>query len=298
MSWSGNSLIIVCHYVRNNKNFFPIKPRILDRMIGALKRTHNIVTLPDINQKLRRKPICILTFDDGLVDHYEYVLPILLSHGVQGHFYPSTAPLNELVVLDTHIIHILLAELGENHFAQLLDSSYYKWDVQFNLYDFSNKPQFNRWASPLISNIKYSLSILDNRLRRAILLELLEQYVGNEAEISASFYMQPNQLKDLVNNSMHIGCHGHTHRPLSSLGNNEKKREVTESIKILDRLTQNVDSIAYPFGSFDQAAKLIASEQGLSYGLSIKEGALSNNNDPLALPRYDVYSIYQSLGLR
>ena len=267
-------------------------------MIGMLKRTHKIVSLPHIAQQSRGKPLCILTFDDGLFDHYEYVLPILLSHGVQGYFYPSTAPLNKPIVLDTHIIHILLAELGENQFAQLLESSYLKRNVKFNLYDFSNNTRFNRWANPLISNIKYSLNMLDNRLRRTILLELLEQYVGDEAEISASFYMQPNQLKDMVNNSMRIGCHGHNHRPLGSLASREKKREVVESIKILNGFSFNVDSIAYPFGSFDQATKLIASEQGLSYGLSIDEGALLNNNDPLALPRYDVYSIYQSLNLR
>ena len=35
----------------------------------------------------------VLTFDDGLIDHYRYVLPLLVERGLFGIFYVCTAPL-------------------------------------------------------------------------------------------------------------------------------------------------------------------------------------------------------------
>ena len=35
----------------------------------------------------------VLTFDDGLADHYSYVLPLLVERGLFGIFYVCTAPL-------------------------------------------------------------------------------------------------------------------------------------------------------------------------------------------------------------
>lgn len=291
------SLIVVCHYVREDERFFPITPRNLDQVIKTLQRTHHIVSLPDFGGGSRTKPQCIFTFDDGLSDHYDFVLPMLLSHGIPAHFFPSTAPLNKPIVLDTHIIHILLATLGEGWFAQVLTAKYRELSVNFDLHDFSNSPRFNRWATPLVSNIKTSLRMLDRNIRRAILVALLEEYVGDEEEISSNFYLQPNQLKEMVTHSMHIGCHGHHHLPLSTLRDTEMADELRTSLKILASIVPHVDSIAYPFGDFDHATRLIARQEGLSYGLSIEERPLSNTDDPLALPRYDIYSVCQALGL-
>ena len=52
---------------------------------------------------------CLLTFDDGFVDHFTTVLPRLLERGLTGSFYAPVAPIEERRVLDTHKIQIVLA---------------------------------------------------------------------------------------------------------------------------------------------------------------------------------------------
>ena len=296
-SWSDKSLIISCHYVRDDDRFFAINLKVFRKLIKTLTHTHDIGTLTEIHRPSRRRPLCVLTFDDGLIDHYTQVFPILSELGVTGYFYPSTAPLLKPIVLDTHAIHLLLAEIGEANFAKALNFYYRKLNIKVDLFDYSRKARFNRWASPLLSNIKFSLNSLNNKQRRDILLKLLEDYIGDEKMLSRAFYMQPTQLVELINNSMHVGCHGHNHRALAEISPDDEISEVKQSMRVLDELGFKVNSIAYPFGSFDSSVRSLVASQGISYGLSVEEECLSINSKPLALPRYDVYSIARSLNL-
>ena len=65
-------------------------------------------------------PVCawpknaiLLTFDDGLIDHYISVFPLLDKHGIQGCFYPSNMPIEESKVLDVHKIQFILAAVPD-----------------------------------------------------------------------------------------------------------------------------------------------------------------------------------------
>ena len=52
---------------------------------------------------------CVLTFDDGLIDHYLTVFPRLEERGIVGGFFPSGRAVQEHRVLDVHKIHFVLA---------------------------------------------------------------------------------------------------------------------------------------------------------------------------------------------
>lgn len=54
----------------------------------------------------------LLTFDDGLRDHVDFVLPTLRRRGVFGLFYVPSAPTTDGVVLDVHKLHLALGHLG------------------------------------------------------------------------------------------------------------------------------------------------------------------------------------------
>jgi hypothetical protein len=54
----------------------------------------------------------ILTFDDGLSDHYEYVFTKLKEHNLWGIFYISTAPFDNKKLIDVHRIHMLVGKYG------------------------------------------------------------------------------------------------------------------------------------------------------------------------------------------
>ena len=47
-----------------------------------------------------------LTFDDGFIDHYEYVLPELVKNENIGNFFPSVYPIEHNRPLSAHLIHL------------------------------------------------------------------------------------------------------------------------------------------------------------------------------------------------
>ena len=54
----------------------------------------------------------LLTFDDGLRDHVDYVLPALQARGLFGLFYVSSGPAVTGRILDVHKVHLALGRLG------------------------------------------------------------------------------------------------------------------------------------------------------------------------------------------
>ena len=67
----------------------------------------------------------ILTFDDGLSDHYDFVYPELKKRGLWGIFYVPTLPLSKKVFLGVHKIHILTGCVeAEKLISQLFNVSF------------------------------------------------------------------------------------------------------------------------------------------------------------------------------
>ena len=66
----------------------------------------------------------LLTFDDGLRDHVDFVLPVLRRRGLFGLFYVPSAPLTDGVVLDVHKLHLALGRVGGSALLDRLEVRY------------------------------------------------------------------------------------------------------------------------------------------------------------------------------
>ena len=64
--------------------------------------------------------LCLLTFDDGLKEHYTDVTPLLADSGIQGIFFPITSCLQEHRVASVHMNHFLMAALDFAVYQQRL----------------------------------------------------------------------------------------------------------------------------------------------------------------------------------
>ena len=59
-----------------------------------------------------RRDLCLMTFDDGLREHYADVTPILAEEQIQGLFFLISGCLEDGVVAPVHMNHFLMAHLG------------------------------------------------------------------------------------------------------------------------------------------------------------------------------------------
>src|SRR5215813_6247872 len=111
--------IVMYHYVRDlPRTKFPrIKGLLTERFDGQLdyiSRHYSVCSFAQVLAAQKGESdlpsnACVLTFDDGLSDHYETVLPRLLDRGMTAAFFPAARPVKDHCLLDVHKIQFILA---------------------------------------------------------------------------------------------------------------------------------------------------------------------------------------------
>ena len=116
--------IVMYHYVRDlaTSRYPEIKGLTLEQFqgqLGYLMKHYSMVSVDDFLAALEpdgpRLPrnAAILTFDDGYIDHYTNVYPMLKERGIQGLFFPLGKVIKEHRVLDVNKIHFVLASVPD-----------------------------------------------------------------------------------------------------------------------------------------------------------------------------------------
>src|SRR5215472_6785280 len=111
--------IVMYHYVRDlaRSRFPAIKGRDLEsfrRQLDYLAGRHTVVTAEQVVAAVRGKMqlpenAAWLTFDDGYIDHYAVVFPLIAERGWQGSFFPPASTIAHGELLDVNRIHFILA---------------------------------------------------------------------------------------------------------------------------------------------------------------------------------------------
>ena len=113
--------VVMYHYIRDLPNtLFPrIKGMLISdfcKQLTLLQDHYEMATLQSALDFLGgsytpTQDLCLLTFDDGLKEHYTEVTPLLVDSGIQGLFFPITSCLEGQCVAPVHMNHFLIAEL-------------------------------------------------------------------------------------------------------------------------------------------------------------------------------------------
>ena len=112
------------HYVRDYENTrYPyikgLDVRDFEFQIQYLNSKYNVLNPKEVHQiveqgKNFKAKDCWLTFDDGYIDHYNYVLPLLERYKLKASFFPPVVTTQHKTVLDFNKIHFVLAN-NNNH---------------------------------------------------------------------------------------------------------------------------------------------------------------------------------------
>ncbi|WP_045050019.1 polysaccharide deacetylase family protein [Chromobacterium violaceum] len=300
--------IIMYHYVRQlEETRYPsIKGRRISEFkyqIDHIKKNYHPVTVLDVvncirnDEQLPPKAV-LLTFDDGYIDHYSNVFPILFDAGIQGAFFPPVGPVSRSELLDVNRIHFTLA-VEENHekLGLSLDEEILAYKAEYYL----KSPEEYRaeWAkSDRFDNaetiyVKRMLQVaLPEDLRNIIARKLFSKYVSiDEATFAAELYCTPAQLKVMQSSGMYIGSHGDSHYWLDSVDHATQIKEIESSLKFLREVGSPVDDywvMCYPYGAWSESLLSTLGQYGCSLGLTTNVGkAQVGMDNPLLLPRLD-----------
>ena len=299
--------IVMYHYVRD-----PARsryPRIKGRSIAEFREqmdyianNYVVIGVEEIlaavagDAKLPPKAIW-LTFDDGYLDHYLTVFPLLHARGWHGSFFPSGRTLAEGVLLDVNKIHFVLA--AEPNVAAIVAA------VKSWLAEHGRAPRIknfdDHWRELAISTrfddgetafVKRLLQhALSEPLRGRLTDHLFRTFVSTDvAGFVAEHYMSADQIRVMHACGMHIGSHGYDHCWLHTLPPASQEREIDLSLRSLAELgvTDERWVMCYPYGSYNDSLVDIIAARGCALALTTRVDVADLSADPLlALPRLD-----------
>ncbi|MFV0347277.1 MAG: hypothetical protein ACK5JO_01730, partial [Halodesulfovibrio sp.] len=217
--------IIMYHYVRKPDAAFPyLRFLHIDdfrRQLDFFQKNGRILTRSELDAALlERSPLgendYLLTFDDGLRDHFDYVLPELQDRGVTGVFLHCTDGSGKPGTQDVHMVHALLGAYGGAEMLrrcrELVDSA--GIDVQANGFSapvYTLQPKSEETEFKRIMNY-----CLDKESRRYVLESLHARYLP-DFNADGGFYLGSRELRLMDEAGMVIGGHTVSHQLLSSL---------------------------------------------------------------------------------
>ncbi len=245
----------------------------------------------EINNKI------ILTFDDGLKDHYSTVFPILKKMNIKGYFFPPSKPIEENLVLDVHKIHFILASTSnKNKIIEEIFLFINKNKVQNSLKTpqeyFKELAVSNRFDSKEVIFIKRILQReLPLLLRTEITDLLFKKFVtNNEQKFSENLYMSIDEMKEMSESGMIFGSHSHSHEWMSHLSHSDLINEIEHGKKFCQEIDKKNNELimCYPYGDFNDEVIEEVSKRGFKAGLTTNVGdAEISKNTIFRLNRYD-----------
>ena len=293
------------HYVRPiKKSKFPnIKGLEIKDFIKQLKYFKNKYffmssnEIIDIMQKKLEFPKngIWLTFDDGLKDHYDYVLPELIKMKITASFFPSIYPIIENKLIDAHSIHFILAQ------EQNIEKLMYELKLQCKK-NGVNEKKFNSYLERINTKDRFDNNKviffkrmlqreIDIDIRKKILDDIFKKILNTDTKMfSKKLYLSEKNIKEMVANNMTFGNHTYSHPWLNKLNLLKQEKEIKKSLQYFKKLgiSNNKWMMCYPYGAYNKNTLKILKKLNCVLGVTSKVSDVSNKRySDLELPRYD-----------
>jgi peptidoglycan/xylan/chitin deacetylase (PgdA/CDA1 family) len=293
------------HYVRDlPRTRFPrIKGMLLDNFrtqVRELVQRYEVATLESAlaflgGQYKPRRDLCLLTFDDGLKEHYSEVTSILHEHGIQGLFFIITSCLEEQRVVSVHKNHFLMASMSFEEYRRAFLDRLSELSPETDTEVAAQQASFAyRWDSPKVAKFKYLLNFrVSGIVRDQILDELFAEYLGDEREFARQLYISWEEARQMQRSGMLMGGHSHRHVALAKLDERSQHADLEKCTAFLhDRLhEQPVWPFSYPYGkptdSFNVATERCVQELGFACAFSSEVGENRIGQESTRIRRID-----------
>ncbi len=277
-------LILTYHGISANKQFHingrHIEAVQFEKHLKYFKKNFDVVSLETIcgmtrlNTWPRRHTIAI-TLDDGFLNNLQVALPLLEKYELPATFFCCSINLE-----DEDYIH------PSDHFDLIRASNIDKVKIREKEFVNGKHHLINLDDGTTASEFINSLSYAD---WKSALIDLSRAYPPKTLPISADNevykLLNAEQLKQISSSSLaSIGSHCHAHVNVKMLSEEEMKHQFQCSKILLEKCSgKHVNSIAYPYGYYNEKALEVAQEAGYEY--SIGAGDVEEKLKDYVFPR-------------
>jgi peptidoglycan/xylan/chitin deacetylase (PgdA/CDA1 family) len=249
--------LVAYHYISRIDEFERIwghSFELFKRHLDYYCRNFKIISADElVEYREKRKTstnLLIISFDDGLVEHYVQIKGLLEKNNIKGLFSIPTCILRNEPA-NPQIIHFGMAYYGIRQFYDFIIKVTKKVDKNI-LSIFPANPE-NLDLFVLYRKIKEIFrKYIDTNKSRYILLNIYNEYIKKDfPNFMEIVYMTPEQIKDLKASGHVISLHTDTHPAVSGLfseSNMVENEIIKPRVELESHLGAEVEYFTYPFG--------------------------------------------------
>jgi len=269
--------VMMFHYIRDPGDAaeagsgipgMPVKT--FESQLDELSKQNTFVTWLDVRAALQEnRPLpngaCLLTFDDGVCDHYLNAFRILYQRNLSGLFFVMDRSESDGFIL-AHRIHFLLAKLG---LPGLRDAIWERLNP-LQREQFTQAEKKYQLKYPPISpegQINLLKAVLQRDLSsdvNQILRELFEIHIGPETELAQNYYLNTDQIREMAAGGMHFGGHSRNHPWFDWIAAETRAAEIKASADWIRQFEPGPWAFAYPYGGLSEDSPALLKEYGFA----------------------------------
>jgi peptidoglycan/xylan/chitin deacetylase (PgdA/CDA1 family) len=231
----------------------------------------------DVTKTDKGKPAVHFTFDDGLIQVFQTIAPMLKRKGVPATFFINPHFLDDNDVFYRYKVSLLIAEMSQG------------------------KASDSKWTN--LKSLLVEQGVYNNNLKSTLLkLEYSDRVLINEAydvlrneKQFAKIYLNTKEVTQLIADGFTIGAHSLDHPLYAKLDLQTQKQQTKESIDLLvNQFDLTYRLFAFPFTDYGvplELFKWIHDEKqpiaDLTFGTAgLKASAIPNHYQRLPMERY------------
>ena len=262
-----------------------------NEQINFLNKIYSIISLSKLIAYLKGEAnissnSCVISFDDGYIDHYQNVFPILKELGLPAVFFivgDCISGTKKVRWLDKfyYILDNTPYKKDSGKFNDIM-SSFYKTEIkQDDQYEYSKLKKFIRNSS--------EKNIIIDRLSLVLDVKL------DLDELNKKLYLSKENILEMLNNGMEFGAHSMSHPDLNIVTPKNAEKEIISSGIIIRDLTNKEEiPFAYPFGgqkTYSENIIQILKENNFSCACTSTPGLNERNTPIFELKRIDAINL-------
>jgi peptidoglycan/xylan/chitin deacetylase (PgdA/CDA1 family) len=252
--------IVFYHYIRDssqyNLHILSIEKfkQQVDFLLQYLQPLDPEELLSDLTNQKKIKEGFLLTFDDGLIEHYTVVYKYLKSKGIRGIFFPNIMIYKKSKVPLANQLQVLIGYMGYQQLTELIINTLTENFPQFKYREIPKASFYiKRMDKNKINDLKYFLNFtLPWEVSQEIIDSIFSKYISSNGSFIKENFLSLKQIKEMSDNGMIFGGHTVTHCYLTKCSSDIKKKEILESINFIKDITgKNSYFFCYPYGHYD-----------------------------------------------
>ena len=248
------------HDIRNNddirfRNRYTLKPFLtvaeFTTQLDFIVSNYKIISTSELFSVTDNNQYAILTFDDGLIDHY-HIQPLLKDYKIRGTFLVPAGILLHNVVMKSHKIQFVLSAADEKQLVREILGHVRDHDAIWERFSHSRFTD-NWWTPEMVFVTNFLRNYEDHETTSFIVDRLFDKYVSTDhGSFARRFYLNHGQIAEMIKNGMEIGGHGYYSNDLTALSHEDQQTDIASTFEYIKSLRQDCDLFfSYPNGGFD-----------------------------------------------